>query len=1080
MAKKFETAIVISGDGQGGVRAIKANREELDKYSKSVETSGTRTRSFARDVDSSSRELDILKGSAKTAGAAIIGAFAVGNLRGQAKMIADTQSLAQTLEVSTGTLQAWQYAGQQAGLEADKVGDIFKDVSDKIGDFAATGGGEAADLFNNLNLNVKELQRLSPDQQILKIAEAVNQLEDPSQRTFYFESLADEMSRLGPLLANGAAGLRQQMQAARELGVAMDDVDVQNAVAANRAMIQLGGSIEGVTNQLISDLGPGLADAASNMAAFVRDAGGADEILDDIAHAATLLAALYAGKFAKGIGEATVKTLANIKANVAQAQATANANAAEAGRVAALARSAAAEKTAEANSAALASRRAASARQDAASEVERVRALQASLAAERALEAQRLQSQISAKGRQQSLARLAELRRTEAAMVNQLTAANTRLTEAELAEASAARAATAAKIAQGRANTAATTAVTQYTAATRVATVASGAMATAGRAASAALGLLGGPVGVAFLAAGALYTFREELGFVESKSSDAKKEINLLTGNIRELTQAQLENAKVPILSNLTEAKSQAAALSKEVDRLKAKTQSENIQFAGRPGAGRAQLSKAEAQLAKLKDQIEQGENALADLNSQSTDWSDGVVVENRNLKGLITTYDKQHAELVQLRQDREAISAAIKEDPEHAEQYRRMLGNIDDQIKKLTTTQKASRTEAQKAAEQLKSRYESTAQSLAQQIDLMGQTTNAARINYETESGALKDLKPELKEQLRDRAKELDLLQRRQDLLDNYVKSSSLSDLFDARDQAQQIGGAEGRIATRNVGQAISEQARQGAPQVQGLDAQYSGAFGEANRIEKERAELQAWYAERIAMYEDFKSAEADKAAEYGAVIEDLERQRATQLQQIDAQTQQARLAGYSDLFGNIADVTKTFAGEQSGLYKTMFAASKAFAIANSIVKIQSAIADASAAGPFPANLAAMATVAAQTASIVSTISSTGLTGQAHEGIDNTRAGTWLLEDNERVVDKRTNADLKQYLNRANAANQSHYYGGKGGDVTVKMSVTVQAQPGMSDADARRQGKAIGDQAEAQMRQFIIKEKRPGGLLAS
>lgn len=67
----------------------------------------------------------------------------------------------------------------------------------------------------------------------------------------------------------------------------------------------------------------------------------------------------------------------------------------------------------------------------------------------------------------------------------------------------------------------------------------------------------------------------------------------------------------------------------------------------------------------------------------------------------------------------------------------------------------------------------------------------------------------------------------------------------------------------------------------------------------------------------------------------------------------------------GSFADVFKNIAGEQSNGYKLMFTVQKAFAIASSMIAIQQGIAQA-AALPFPLNLGAMATVAAQTASIV------------------------------------------------------------------------------------------------------------------
>ena len=282
MAKQYRTAVIIEGDAKGGIRAIQATDEQLTKLNRRFDDGGKRSRKFAKDIDGTSRELEFLKNTATGVGAALAGAFAVNNLAGQAQMIAQTDALARSLNVSTQTLQQWQYAGQQVGLEADKVGDIFKDVSDKIGDFAATGGGEAKDLFENLNLNIRELVSLSPDQQLLRIADAISQVEDPSQRTFYFESLADDMIRLQPLLANGAAGLRQAAAEADSLGVAMSDIDTQRAVEAATAMDRLNGVATGLSNTLVADLGPGLADATQSLADWIDMLGGADEALSDL------------------------------------------------------------------------------------------------------------------------------------------------------------------------------------------------------------------------------------------------------------------------------------------------------------------------------------------------------------------------------------------------------------------------------------------------------------------------------------------------------------------------------------------------------------------------------------------------------------------------------------------------------------------------------------------------------------------------------------------------------------------------------------------------------------------------------
>lgn len=97
-------------------------------------------------------------------------------------------------------------------------------------------------------------------------------------------------------------------------------------------------------------------------------------------------------------------------------------------------------------------------------------------------------------------------------------------------------------------------------------------------------------------------------------------------------------------------------------------------------------------------------------------------------------------------------------------------------------------------------------------------------------------------------------------------------------------------------------------------------------------------------------------------------EKRRAIQIQEVHL-----RLTTASDMFGNLADITKAFAGQQSETYRVMFAISKAFAIADATVKIAQGVA-AAAANPWPLNLFAMASVVAATASIVSSIQSVQL----------------------------------------------------------------------------------------------------------
>lgn len=78
-----------------------------------------------------------------------------------------------------------------------------------------------------------------------------------------------------------------------------------------------------------------------------------------------------------------------------------------------------------------------------------------------------------------------------------------------------------------------------------------------------------------------------------------------------------------------------------------------------------------------------------------------------------------------------------------------------------------------------------------------------------------------------------------------------------------------------------------------------------------------------------------------------------------------------YEQGFSDILSIMGGAVGEQSGVYRTLFAIQKAFAIAESVIAIQQAVSKAMALG-FPQNIPFIAAAVSQGASIVSTIQST------------------------------------------------------------------------------------------------------------
>ncbi|MCU4310335.1 lytic transglycosylase domain-containing protein, partial [Acinetobacter radioresistens] len=133
---------------------------------------------------------------------------------------------------------------------------------------------------------------------------------------------------------------------------------------------------------------------------------------------------------------------------------------------------------------------------------------------------------------------------------------------------------------------------------------------------------------------------------------------------------------------------------------------------------------------------------------------------------------------------------------------------------------------------------------------------------------------------------------------------------------------------------------------------------------------------------------------------------------------------AGYMEgMLGGFASLVD----ENSKTYAVLFAAQKAFAVAQAMLNIPAAYSKAYDAvvgtpyvGPYIAPAVGAAAAALQVAQAAS-IKSVNLTGMAHDGIDNIpKEGTWLLDGGERVLNPEQNKDLTRYLSEARESNSS------------------------------------------------------------
>lgn len=137
----------------------------------------------------------------------------------------------------------------------------------------------------------------------------------------------------------------------------------------------------------------------------------------------------------------------------------------------------------------------------------------------------------------------------------------------------------------------------------------------------------------------------------------------------------------------------------------------------------------------------------------------------------------------------------------------------------------------------------------------------------------------------------------------------------------------------------------------------------------------------------------------------------KAISLAEIQTKTQM-----YDGFAQGMSGIISGIAGENSKAAQAAFAVAKGTSIATGMLHAYESATTAMAKYPGPLGYALAASSYASVIGQVMNMKSVSPVGMAHDGIDNVPTeGTWLLDGGERVVDQRTNEDLKSFLNDEN-----------------------------------------------------------------
>ena len=131
---------------------------------------------------------------------------------------------------------------------------------------AASGAGPAVDALQRLGLSAKEMAALSPDRQLMLVAQAMGELGTHGEKvTVATQLFGKEGAGMVNMLAQGAEGLRTTSLEAVKLGLAISRVDAAKVEEANDAFSRVKSLVAGAFNLLAVKLAPIITEVANRL-----------------------------------------------------------------------------------------------------------------------------------------------------------------------------------------------------------------------------------------------------------------------------------------------------------------------------------------------------------------------------------------------------------------------------------------------------------------------------------------------------------------------------------------------------------------------------------------------------------------------------------------------------------------------------------------------------------------------------------------------------------------------------------------------------------------------------------------------
>jgi hypothetical protein len=227
-----------------------------------------------------------LSDTAKKVAAFAAGVFAIRRMneqfREQSRVIDSVAKTSDKLNIATERLVEMQHAAELTGVPVTALNVGLQRMTRRLAT-AATVGGSTADALKDLKLQAKGLASLSPDEQFLKIADAMEAVEDQGQRVRLTFALFDtEGVNLVNTMRGGSSQLKQLFADAQTLGLTFTRAQAARVEAARDAFKRLRSVSDGVVRQFVIALAPVMKVVTDQMVKWATSTTFAKDVLREV------------------------------------------------------------------------------------------------------------------------------------------------------------------------------------------------------------------------------------------------------------------------------------------------------------------------------------------------------------------------------------------------------------------------------------------------------------------------------------------------------------------------------------------------------------------------------------------------------------------------------------------------------------------------------------------------------------------------------------------------------------------------------------------------------------------------------